>query len=54
MDYVAGAFGKETDKDLQTYDSLDKNAFEEMTHKYGIAKVSDYIKHMEGKRMGVR
>lgn len=54
MDYVAEAFGKEIDKDLRTYDSLNKETFEKITQKYGIAKVTDYVKAMEAKRMGVK
>lgn len=54
MDYVEEAFGGESDKDLRRYDSLNRDTFEKMTHKYGIAKVSDYVKAMEAKRMGVK
>ena len=53
MDYVEDAFGGEIDKDLRRYDSLNKDTFEKMTHKYGIAKVTDYVKAMEARRMGV-
>jgi len=54
MDYVAEAFGKEMDKELRRYDSLNKETFEKITQKYGIAKVTDYVKAMEAKRMGVK
>jgi len=53
MDYVDGTFGGEVDKDLRRYDSLNKETFEKMTHKYGIAKITDYVKAMEAKRLGV-
>lgn len=54
MDYVAEAFGREIDQDLRTYDSLNSETFNKMTHKYGIAKVTDYVKAMEAKRLGVK
>lgn len=54
MDYVEDAFGGESDKDLRRYDSLNRDTFEKMTHKYGIAKVTDYVKAMEAKRLGVK
>lgn len=54
MDYVEEAFGGEIDKDLRRYNSLNKEKFEKLTHKYGIAKITDYVKTMEAKRLGVK
>jgi len=54
MDYVEEAFGGEIDKDLRRYDSLNQETFKEMTHKYGIARVTDYVRAMEAKKLGVK
>lgn len=52
-DLTAMTTGEEQDKDLELYNSLEEQDFDDMRKRFGFEKTSEYIKVMEAKRMGV-